>query len=146
MRCPLCPNRAGAMKPSVLSVKTDLFEKANPKFHRYLISFANSLDLSKSKSKSTIRSKRDEELTKVKHTGTDLQKVSLGQENEEENDEETNENLYYDYHQLSKISNECPLEDEPKPVLVWIHITCATYISELYFQDECSLTEINGNK
>lgn len=111
------------------------------------MSFAYSSDLVKSKPKSATRLKKggEEESSKNKLTETDLQKILLAQDNDEENQEEGNENLYYDYHELDKQPNECSLQDEPKPAHVWAHITCSKYTPELYFQDPNTLSGIDGN-
>ena len=147
MRCPLCTRRAGALKPSLLSTKSNFFERLNPEYHSYLKSLA-----------STSRLKRDNALLGQKTLPEDAQndkmrsdsvdvKLLLSQD-QDEVDEETSgkyeEDLYYDYHSLRDESVGIDLQNEPKPDFVWTHITCALFIPELHFRDSSSLTDITG--
>jgi len=36
------------------------------------------------------------------------------------------------------------LQNEPKPVFVWAHLTCATFTPELYFSEDAYKSNILG--
>lgn len=140
MRCPLCTNRAGALKPTKLLATTNLFEHLNPEYHAFLKSYANSLHRTPSqKDVSESHHKSNSHIKWNKH------EASNSRDKEEdtvaEHEKSTAQCLYYDYHELKNTYSENELKDEPKPPNVWVHVTCVQFLPELDFSNKNSLIE-----
>ena len=144
MRCPLCSNRSGALKPTVVPLTTEMFQHTNPEFHKYLVYCVNNPDPNKNKANSS-RNGMDIEPPKPNSNGLPLSNLSLLDESLDGNGEKQQQDLYYDYHEeMTKTYDDNDLPNEPRPDFVWAHITCAQFIPELFFQDKTSLTKIDG--
>lgn len=150
LRCPLCTQRAGILKATILSSKTKIFEHLNPDYHKYLQSFTKDYPESPIQSNSTQMQDESKEESELKKDDVLIKKAQqilaedIFNESSEEENETYKQSLYYDFHNLQPTYSEEELKNEPKPRQVWIHLTCALFISELYFQDKSSLSQIAG--
>lgn len=114
MRCPLCPNRAGALKPTTLAKTTNLFKDLNPQFHEFLQSYSP-----------TSGSQRDAENHKAMRTSS------------KNFEEHFDQRLFYNFYcDVGKPSEHDMPANEPKPANIWVHISCIQFIPELEFEDK----------
>jgi len=58
-------------------------------------------------------------------------------------DGEKENNLYYDFHNLNKFSEE-ELKNEPKPYVMWCHVSCALWTPECFFDDKNFYSNVKG--
>jgi len=133
LRCPLCTKRGGAMKPTNLRADCTVFENQNQPFHNWIKSYARPelfKNLPKRINPPVVKPKG------INPEDIDLHKIP--------GDENYLEHLYYNFHTINFDFSEEELKNEPKPPFVWAHITCATFIPELYFSDDEHKSTILG--
>lgn len=127
------------MKATGTRADTKLFEHINPGFHKFIQSYATPevlKTLPKAKSFVVTAPKQDEE---------DME------------DEEKTEDLYYDFQLqddnftgklleniIIDLVLEEELENEPRFPYIWVHVTCALFVPELYFSDDVTVSGVLG--
>lgn len=111
-----------------------LFKTLNPQFHEFLTSGAansskQSLKIHESKSKSG--------LSKLKKSRSMTQIEEEDDENASGSEQLMEECLYYNcYHEFKKTYTENELALEPRPRVIWAHISCVQFLCELAFEDK----------
>ena len=60
------------------------------------------------------------------------------------NNEDKAEDLYYDFQLQDDNLTEEELENEPRFPNIWVHITCALFVPELYFSDDVTMSGVLG--
>ncbi|KAL4445656.1 hypothetical protein ABPG74_006207 [Tetrahymena malaccensis] len=147
LRCALCTKRGGALKRSKMPVKTNFFEHLNTDYHTYLKNLPEEFS-DQPEVYGIYIQKQIYQLYKIKHLDTSLwendKKRSINKTPQaEENQEETE--LYFDFQFQNKVYPQDEVQKyEPKSKHIWIHLTCALWIQECYFEERSSLNMIRG--
>ncbi|KAL4493484.1 hypothetical protein ABPG72_007492 [Tetrahymena utriculariae] len=130
LRCALCTKRGGALKRSKMHVKTNFFEHLNTDYHSYLKNLPEEFS-------------DQPEVYDTSLWENDKKRSTNKTPQNEENQEETE--LYFDFQFQNKVYPSEEIQKyEPKSKHIWIHLTCALWIQECYFEERSSLNMIRG--
>ncbi|EAS03088.2 PHD zinc finger protein (macronuclear) [Tetrahymena thermophila SB210] len=130
LRCALCTKRGGALKRSKMPVKTNFFEHLNTDYHSYLKNLPEEFS-------------DQPEVYDTSLWENDKKRSTNKSPQNDENQEETE--LYFDFQYQNKVYPPEEIQKyEPKSKNIWIHLTCALWIQECYFEERSSLNMIRG--
>ncbi|EGR28743.1 PHD-finger family protein, putative [Ichthyophthirius multifiliis] len=134
MRCPLCPKRGGALKPSKIQINLNTFENINPSYHL----FASQCTFNEANKYKYEKIETEDDINK------DENNFYLYQQ-QQQKDYKEKDGLYYDFT-ITKDQevNLNILNNEPKPNYVWCHISCTLWTPECYFDDRNYYNFVKG--
>jgi len=125
------------MKPTIFPIEQELFEILNPNYHAFQIECMKNQRSNSSFSNTEKNQEEDQE----KDIEPDLEK---DQNNEKDlvKDERIDQLKIEDKDQEIQVKKHN--HEKPKPKEIWVHLSCALWIPEVYFDENKEKSNISG--